>query len=144
VAVKAISLWQPWASAIANGVKTVETRSWRTEHLGPVAIHAAQKRSGELAAIFDGLMHDHLDILKAFVAAKESCFRYLPFGAVVCTAEIFCVGNVEMFELARFSKVELSLGNYSAGRFLWKLENIKKLPKPVPCIGRQGFFNVEL
>ena len=25
---KAISLWQPWASAIALGAKRIETRSW--------------------------------------------------------------------------------------------------------------------
>ena len=25
---KAISLWQPWASLVAEGVKTIETRSW--------------------------------------------------------------------------------------------------------------------
>jgi hypothetical protein len=39
--VKALTLWQPWATLIAEGVKTIETRSWATSHRGPVAIHAA-------------------------------------------------------------------------------------------------------
>jgi activating signal cointegrator 1 len=39
--VKALSLWQPWASLVALGVKTLETRSWSTSHRGPLAIHAA-------------------------------------------------------------------------------------------------------
>ena len=39
---KAISLWQPWASAIAIGEKTIETRSWWTPHRGALAIHAAK------------------------------------------------------------------------------------------------------
>lgn len=41
---KAITLWQPWASLVAVGAKTIETRSWSTKHRGPLAIHAAAKR----------------------------------------------------------------------------------------------------
>lgn len=37
---KAITLHQPWASLIALGVKTVETRSWNTNYRGTLAIHA--------------------------------------------------------------------------------------------------------
>jgi hypothetical protein len=40
---KALSLWQPWASLIALGVKTIETRGWATKYRGPLAIHAAQR-----------------------------------------------------------------------------------------------------
>lgn len=38
--VKAITLHQPWASLIAAGVKTIETRSWSTPYRGIIAIHA--------------------------------------------------------------------------------------------------------
>lgn len=38
---KAITIWQPWASLIACGVKQYETRSWPTKYRGPIAIHAA-------------------------------------------------------------------------------------------------------
>jgi hypothetical protein len=37
---KAITLKQPYASFIAHGIKTVETRSWQTHHRGLLAIHA--------------------------------------------------------------------------------------------------------
>lgn len=43
---KAISLWQPWASLIACGAKPYETRSWAPPRdlIGqPIAIHAAKK-----------------------------------------------------------------------------------------------------
>ena len=40
---KAITLWQPWASLIACGAKKYETRSWATRYRGPIAIHAAKK-----------------------------------------------------------------------------------------------------
>jgi hypothetical protein len=39
----AISLWQPWATAIALGSKRIETRPWATAYRGPLAIHAAKR-----------------------------------------------------------------------------------------------------
>lgn len=39
---KALTLHQPWASLIAVGVKTIETRSWATKYRGPLAIHAGK------------------------------------------------------------------------------------------------------
>src|SRR3989339_577320 len=39
---KAISLWQPWASLCAVGAKLYETRSWSTSYRGPLLICAAK------------------------------------------------------------------------------------------------------
>lgn len=42
--IKAITLHQPWATLIALGFKTFETRSWATLAVGdPLAIHAGKK-----------------------------------------------------------------------------------------------------
>lgn len=41
---KALSLWQPWATLIANGAKQIETRSWSTSYRGPILIHAAKRK----------------------------------------------------------------------------------------------------
>lgn len=43
---KALTLWQPWASLIALGVKSIETRAWSTSYRGPLAIHAAATTKG--------------------------------------------------------------------------------------------------
>jgi len=40
---KAISLHQPWASMIVQGSKTIETRTWYTEHVGDLLIVSTQK-----------------------------------------------------------------------------------------------------
>lgn len=40
---RALSLRQPWASMIASGSKTIETRTWRTNYRGPLAIHASAR-----------------------------------------------------------------------------------------------------
>jgi hypothetical protein len=38
----ALSLKQPWAALLANGVKTIEVRRWSTARRGRVLIHAAR------------------------------------------------------------------------------------------------------
>lgn len=47
---KALSLRQPWASLIADGRKTIETRAWRTRYRGPLAIHASARPYADLPA----------------------------------------------------------------------------------------------
>jgi hypothetical protein len=63
--VKALTLWQPWASLIALERKLVETRSWSTSYRGPLAIHAAKRRpdvetmeDGPAGEIFDPATDD--------------------------------------------------------------------------------------
>jgi len=43
---KALSIKQPWASLIANGIKDVENRTWRTKFRGRIYIHASAKAVG--------------------------------------------------------------------------------------------------
>lgn len=57
---KAISLWQPWASLIACGAKPFETRHWAPprELIGqPIAIHAAKKIDKQAAQLAQDLMY---------------------------------------------------------------------------------------
>ncbi len=43
MSVRAITLWQPWASLVALGLKRFETRSWPTNYRGKLLIHAATR-----------------------------------------------------------------------------------------------------
>jgi hypothetical protein len=38
---RVLSLRQPWAWLVVNGYKDIENRSWRTNHRGPLLIHAS-------------------------------------------------------------------------------------------------------
>lgn len=49
--VKALSLWQPWASLLVHGHKRVETRGWPTSFRGPLLIHAAKRLDDEQGEI---------------------------------------------------------------------------------------------
>lgn len=128
---RALSLWQPWASAIAIGLKRVETRHWPTSVRGLIAIHAAkrwtreeQEAAGEFADEFDERL------------------RNPPLGAIVATAMLIdCRGSDDLRR--SISDTERAFGNYAPGRFGFVLDDVRPLPKPVPYRGAQGFFEVD-
>ena len=129
---KAISLWQPWASAVAIGAKNYETRSWRTSFRGTLAIHAAKKRS-PAGKVFFTQHH------AVFARAGIHYFEDLSFGCVLLTCQL---GDCVATEVLRgsISDTELAFGDYSDGRFAWRLVDVQRLATPVPARGAQGFW----
>lgn len=80
---RAITLWQPWASLIECGHKTIETRKHnRFKGLvgETIAIHASARRTDEEAIFVVG------QYLKG--APYNKLFTELPRGVVVCTARV--------------------------------------------------------
>lgn len=124
---KALSLTQPWATAITLGIKTMETRSWCTNYRGPLAIHASKA--------FPGWAKD-------FAETEHTLGRLparLPLGAIVAMADLIDVlwtGEV----VHDITAVERLYGDYSPGRCAWKLENVRALTTPVSCRGYQGLW----
>ncbi len=148
---KALSLWQPWASAIALGAKRIETRSWRTNYRGPLLIHAGKSnqylpmravRSGA-AAIRRSIGRD------AVKAAGMNYEADYPLGAIIAVCEVIgCMKTEAVLEwgsmhLAEWDRPrEYFLGDYSSGRYGWVLAKVRKLPKPIPYKGMLGLFEV--
>lgn len=134
----AISLWQPWASAVAAGLKKFETRSWPTSYRGPLAIHASKQWNGELAMIHNALRAE-------FPAYDSTMPRMaLPFGCIVATCTLANCVEIDAALYHRLPALEIALGNYAAGRYAWELTDVRALAEPIPARGRQGFFTVEL
>lgn len=146
---KAISLWQPWASAIAVGLKQNETRHWPTPYRGPLAIHAAQKHDRSLARFFASMMSQG-PMIEGFQKAKLYSYALLPRGAIVAVAELFACLPTDQFRTQTagadsftiISEIEAMLGDYTPGRFAWRLCSVRPLKQPYPFAGHQGFFEV--
>lgn len=93
---KALTLWQPWASLVSLGVKSIETRSWSTDYRGPLAIHAARKRPASWTRLGDyrvkGFGRYGLALLGPGLPEFRSTPRLegyqLPLGAVVATCTL--------------------------------------------------------
>lgn len=56
---KAITLWQPYATLIAEGHKVYETRSWATSYRGVMVVHASKKWDNGLCMERDRLARAH-------------------------------------------------------------------------------------
>lgn len=128
---RCISLWQPWASAIALGLKGIETRGFETKVRGRLAIHAAKRWSQPQ---------------QQFAGARRRAGELLPYpmplGKIVATAVLYDVVPTAMLLAAGVTDLERMYGDYSPGRFGWLLRDVVALEQPIPWIGKQGFFNV--
>jgi activating signal cointegrator 1 len=136
--VKALPLWQPYASLVAMGAKRIETRAYPPGRIG--------LRLGQRIAIHATLTKHCLDL------CCESPFdlfipdlNALPLGALVATAVITrCRRITEEWAgwLEQANQVEFAFGDYTAGRYAWALSEVKQLPHPVPFKGSQGSFDI--
>lgn len=134
VPVKGLTLYQPYAGLIASGAKKIETRSWPTSYRGPVAIHAG--RSIDQGAFEVGMIH------KALAASGMLTPHALPRGAIVAVADLVDVQRMVEYNRPSPLDAEYWFGDYTPGRFMWYLANVRRLSEPVPCKGALGLWMV--
>lgn len=147
---KTLSLLQPWASAIALGLKRVETRSWPTAYRGPIAIHASKG--------FPGWARDFacedpavapLFRAAGLVAIGEDWTLRFPLGKVVATARLTACIDTEDPRWRRAAlgdparPHEEAFGDYGPGRYMWFLSDVVALPEPIPARGALGLWEWE-
>lgn len=86
---KAISIKQPWAWLICNGIKDIENRNWRTSFRGKVYIHVGAKGAKEPYMIFTDEQGDAIDHL-----VMDVLDSYKQRSAIIGSVEIVdCVIN---------------------------------------------------
>lgn len=133
---KALTLWQPWATLVAIGAKRIETRSWNTAYRGPLAIHAAKVRTN-LPLFYDD------PFLQVLRDAGYKTASDLPTGCVVATCNLAAIELTTSLFAVDLQEHELEFGDYSLGRFAWFLEDIVKVEQRMPVRGYQGLWNIE-
>ena len=133
---KAISLWQPWASLWFSAAKIHETRHWPLKHRGWLVVHAAKRTIDD----FQG--EDDLD---------EVCDRVLGKGWSSAMPRGALIGAVEIIECRRTEDIlkgfqeldDYVCGDFSEGRYGWKrADKFITFEKPVPYRGMQSLFDV--
>ena len=154
---KVISLWQPWASLIVHGLKSIETRGYPTNVRGRVAIHATKSEgAGDRSWI---IQDEHF--VEAFRAINQrtsppqtssgKLYDALPRGAIIGTAELYdCVRVETLYEILpaglkfNISNEEYAFGNYEPGRFGWLLRDPLLFKTPIAAKGKQGWWEYDL
>ena len=153
---KALTLYQPWATLIAVGAKRIETRSWGTNYRGPLAIHAGKNKQyinmvGKYYICGD---EPFCSLLNSIAPVWEP-WTTLPLGYIVAVCDlVWCKqiaesdtfpANKGWWKNKKFweaSAQEFAFGDYSVGRYMWFLDNIRILQKPVSCNGKQGLWEL--
>lgn len=138
---KIISLLQPWGQLFVQGLKTVETRSWSTNHRGPVFIHA----SGVLNKKMQNIGISPLEMAQSnehFIRciADPTQMQFGKIIGMVNIDEVFKVENepppAEFFE--KLTIQELAFGNYELGRYMWFSSKAVEFKRPIVVKGTQG------
>ena len=145
---KAISLWQPWASALFTPLKPDETRHWPmpTKLIGePIAIHASLTDTRETRMYWEDFNtgFNVEEIAQAFERLKIRHYGDFPRGCIIG----WCVFGAPLHTstIAEWkdhrSALQRRFGDYSPKRFAWPKQRAELFAKPYPCTGRQGFFD---
>lgn len=163
---KFLTIRQPWASLIAVGAKTIETRPFSTKYRGPLAIHAG-KAHPSIHAIGQrpsfGIYAQGKP--RAFRMLRSSDGRWieLPLGAVVAVCDLVdvvpiaeptkCPDGDHVCRLRDLVLVtgdkaternierQRQFGDFTPGRYAWLLSNVRPID-PVPMKGAQGLRDV--
>lgn len=132
---RALSLTQPWAGLVAAGIKRYETRSWRTSYRGALAIAATlNDRNGRRQLVSDAALL-HVCEQSGLVPGAW------PLGAIVAVCRLVdCVPTIDV--RLPDDSVEWIAGDFSPGRYAWKLEDVRALEAPIPCRGSLGLWRM--
>ena len=116
---RALSIRQPWAHLIVNGIKDVENRTWHTDFRGRILVHAGKVPDTHSPVFVD----------------DEGIPIEIPdsyYGAIIGEVDIVdCVWNHK-------SKWR------AIGQWQFVLSNPVAYTQPIPCRGQLGFFSVSL
>ena len=136
---KAITVRQPWATAINMWKKAVENRTWATTRRGPIAIHAGGTwdRSATHAHTLTNAFAHHSGASQTYI---DTVYRdgldhrddhMFPRGVILAVADIT---GMHMCADGACSPWAI------AGQWHWELSNVRSLPTPIRAVGRLGLW----
>ena len=126
---KVLTIKQPWATLIAEGLKEFEFRTWNTKYRGDILIHAGKGTDKEAMERFK---HYHFDYPAGCIIAKANLSNSIPVDS-------------------QFRK-KLNSKNKSIYKniidkidwqgYVFKLENVQKI-EPIYLNGKLGLWNYD-
>ncbi|OKP79152.1 2-oxoglutarate dehydrogenase E1 [Paenibacillus sp. P3E] len=130
---KCLTVRQPWATLIALKEKQFETRSWKTAYRGELAIHAGMGIDKSAC---------RQELIQSALARHGYSADNLPLGAIIATSRLAdCYQVTDEDAGAGWpGGNEFAFGDYSQGRYAWKLEEVTALAHPIPAKGRLSFW----
>lgn len=127
IKLKVLTLRQPWATLVAEGIKKYEFRSWKTNYRGKVLIHAGTGIDKD-----DMKKYEHMNL-------------DFPSRRIIAVVEIEdCLELDKDLNKKIISENNIAYGHKIRTGYAWKLKNIKKIDYGKEVNGKLGLWNIDL
>ncbi|MDD7629960.1 MAG: ASCH domain-containing protein [bacterium] len=124
---KVLTLKQPWATLVAEGIKKYEFRSWKINYRGKVLIHAGVGIDKEEMKKFKNLNLE------------------FPSRRILAEVEIEdCLELDDNLNKKIISENNIAYGSKYRTGYAWKLKNVKKINVDKEINGKLGLWNIDL
>ena len=124
---KVLTLKQPWATLVAEGIKKYEFRSWKTNYRGKILIHAGT-----------GIDKKELEKYKDFNLE-------FPSKRILAEVEIEdCLELNDELNKNIIAEKNIAYGSKYRTGYAWKLTNSKKINYDKEVKGQLGLWNIDL
>ena len=123
---KVLTLKQPWATLVSEGIKEYEFRSWKTNYRGKVLIHAGA-----------GIDKKEMERF------KDLNLKY-PSKRIIAEVEIEdCLELDDKLNQKIISENNIAYGSKISTGYAWKLKNVKKIKSSKEINGKLGLWNID-
>lgn len=123
---KVITLKQPWATLVAEGIKKYEFRSWKTNYRGELFINAGQ-----------GVDKEAMEKVKHLGLS-------FPSKRIIASVKLAeCYELNDDLNKIIIEEKNIAYGDKYRNGFAWKLEVIKKINNNHEVSGKLGLWNLE-
>lgn len=137
VYVRALALWQPFASLVADGLKPIETRLHSTRVRGRFVVTATKQLAplGDYARVLDRLTAAGIDVAPYLP-------QNVPRGCALGVAEL--VGCRPMTPIDEPQAWVSARTDAGGDRYAWQLApDPLRLRQPFPVKSKQGWFRID-
>jgi len=148
---KALTVKQPHASLIVEGIKDIENRTWKTNFRGMVLIHAGIKPDNIKLEIEGQASVKEIEMFSALGRSEDDNL----FGCIIGSVEIVdcvinhpsiwaekqhCLYHAPCNDLTKRPNCLDGCMYFSKPIYNWVLANPIKFEKPIPCKGKLRFW----
>lgn len=124
---KVLTLKQPWATLVAEGIKKYEFRSWKTNYRGKILIHAGA-----------GVDKEGMEQVKGLN------LKYPSKKIIACVDIVDCLELDDSLNNQIINENNISYGKKYRTGYAWKLDNVKLISIDKEINGKLGMWNVEI
>jgi activating signal cointegrator 1 len=140
---KVLSMIQPWANLFVLREAQYETRTWRTNYRGSLAIHTSKK--------IDKAVCNHVAI-QSLLGRHGYKTENLPTGVIIAVCKLEnCLKVIENHQTRavledgrEVTGNDYFLGDYKVGNYVWIVSEMRLLDTFIPAKGQLGLWEYDL